>query len=170
MDKNTDTEIEGTKNLYIRSFYRNPKGTLEDLENLQQSLSKINTNTNNIILMGDFNLPSINWENGTIKPSPQYGTCINQKMLDIMSDNNMEQIVTEPTRENNILDLCFTNNPGLVQNLEVEPGISDHNMVKIAVNTKAKIHKKPPRKIYMYKKGNMEGIQSDLTSSFKKLE
>jgi hypothetical protein len=43
-------------------------------------------------------------------------------------------------------------------------------MVKIAVNTKAKIHKKPPRKIYMYKKGNMEGIQSDLTSSFKKLE
>jgi hypothetical protein len=158
MDKNTDTEIEGTKNLYIRSFYRNPKGTLEDLENLQQSLSKINTNTNNIILMGDFNLPSINWENGTNKPSPQYGTCINQKILDIISDNNMEQIVTEPTRENNTLDLCFTNNPGLVQNLEVEPGISDHNMVTIAVNTKAKIHKKPPRKIYtcMYKKGNME--------------
>ena len=61
----------------------------------------------------------------------------------------MEQIVTEPTRENNTLDLCFTNNPGLVQNLEVEPGISDHNMVKIAVNTKAKIHKKPPRKIYI---------------------
>ena len=53
-----------------------------------------------------------------------------------MSDNNLEQIVTEPTRENNILDLCFTNNPGLVQNLEVEPGISDHNMVKIAVNTR----------------------------------
>jgi endonuclease/exonuclease/phosphatase family metal-dependent hydrolase len=108
--------------------------------------------------MGDFNLPSINWENGTNKPSPQYGTCINQKILDIISDNNMEQIVTEPTRENNTLDLCFTNNPGLVQNLEVEPGISDHNMVTIAVNTKAKIHKKPPRKIYtcMYKKGNME--------------
>jgi hypothetical protein len=66
MDKNTDTEIEGTKNLYIGSFYRNPKGTLEDLENLQQSLSKINTNTNNIILMGVFNLPSINWENGRL--------------------------------------------------------------------------------------------------------
>jgi homoaconitase/3-isopropylmalate dehydratase large subunit len=153
MDKNTDTEIEGTKNLYIRSFYRNPKGTLEDLENLQQSLSKINTNTNNIILMGDFNLPSINWENGTIKPSPQYGTCINQKMLDIMSDNNMEQIVTEPTRENNILDLCFTNNPGIVHNLEVEPGISDHNMVEIAVNTKTKIHKKPPRKYICITRG-----------------
>jgi len=43
-------------------------------------------------------------------------------------------------------------------------------LVKIAVNTKAKIHTKPPRKIYMYKKGNMEGIQSDLTSSFKKFE
>jgi len=82
----------------------------------------------------------------------------------------MEQSVIEPTRENNTLDLCFTNNPGLVQNLEVEPGISDHNMVKIAVNTKAKIHKKPPRKIYMYKKGDMEGIQSNLTSSFKKFE
>ena len=38
------------------------------------------------------------------------------------------------------------------------------------VNTKANIHKKPPTKIYMYKKGNMEGIQSDLTSSFKKFE
>jgi len=33
-------QIEGTKNLYIGSFYRNPKGTLEDLENLQQSLSR----------------------------------------------------------------------------------------------------------------------------------
>lgn len=79
----------------------------------------------------------------------------------------MKQIVTKPTRENNILDLCLTNNPGLVQNLEVEPGISDHNMVKITVHTKEKIHKRPQRKIYtcMYKKGNMEGIQSDLTSS-----
>ena len=45
--------------------------------------------------------------------------------------HNMEQIATEPTRENNILDLCFTNNPGLVHNLEVESGISEHNMVKI---------------------------------------
>jgi hypothetical protein len=36
----TKMQIEGTTNLYIGSFYRNPKGTLEDLENLQQSLSR----------------------------------------------------------------------------------------------------------------------------------
>ncbi|CAG2200390.1 unnamed protein product [Mytilus edulis] len=141
----TRIQIEGSKNLYIGSFYRNPKSTLQDLENLDRSLSMIDTNSNNIILMGDFNLPSINWENGTIKPVAQY----------------------EPTRENNILDLCFTNNPNLIKKVEVGPGISDHNLVKITINTKAKIHKKPPRKIYMYKKGNMEGIRSDLRSKLE---
>ena len=38
-------------------------------------------------------------------------------------------MVDEPTREGNILDLLFNTVPDLVENTEVHPRISDHNLV-----------------------------------------
>ena len=38
-------------------------------------------------------------------------------------------MVTEPTRLNNTLDLFFTNLPTLIQEVEVVPGLSDHDAV-----------------------------------------
>ena len=59
--------------------------------------------------------------------------CPNQKSyLDFVSviDNNcLTQMVSEPRRENNILDLFQTNSPTLVDSASVVPGIADLSSV-----------------------------------------
>ena len=60
------------------------------LHNLQQSLL-----SPNIIIGGDFNLPSVMWsDDGTsIMPSPTYGREINDLLLNLINDASLEQLV-----------------------------------------------------------------------------
>ena len=62
-----------------------------------------------ILLTGGFNFPDIVWFDGHshIKPSPAYGYEINDSFLDLADDNNLEQVVHEPTRNKNILFLVY---------------------------------------------------------------
>ena len=85
------------------------------VESLESSMQQISSSTKNnmsyIILRDDFNLPDINWDNNTMKTNPQYGNQMNSKLVEITTENDLTQIVSEPTRGNNILDLMFTNDP-----------------------------------------------------------
>ena len=100
------------------------------MEELEKFIEAITISNNgrlpNIILSGDFNLPSIDWETNTVQDNPQYGQAINSKLVEIANNNDLIQMVTEPTRGNNILDLLFTTNPALVEHIEIHPGMSDH--------------------------------------------
>ena len=114
----TKLTIQGSKSIYIGSYYRRPSSKLDMVESLESSIQQISSNAKNnmpnIILGGDFNLPDINWDNNTVKTNPQYGIQMNLKLVEIATENDLTQIVSEPTRGNNILDLMFTNNPGLL--------------------------------------------------------
>ena len=76
-------------------------------------------NTHNVIITGDFNLPNINWENHHVTPNSGYSTVAANKLLSLIEDHGLIQHVSEPTRKqgnaNNILDLVFTNRPGLIK-------------------------------------------------------
>ena len=52
-------------------------------------------------------------------------------LLDLCQANLLCQLVTEPTRDNNILDLVLTNDPQLVSSLNVleQFSTSDHNAI-----------------------------------------
>ena len=78
-----------------------------------------------VILGGDFNLPDINWEDRTVKNNSN----ICKSILDLMDDFSLEQLVNEPTRGNNTLDLCFTNKSSLLNTVSIVPGLSDHDIV-----------------------------------------
>ena len=60
----------------------------------------------NIIIAGDFNLPSIMWSDtgASITSSPAYGRELNSLFLEIIDDYGLEQLVYQPTRQGNILD------------------------------------------------------------------
>jgi len=59
-----------------------------------------------IILGGDFNCPEVDWVSGSLVDS--YVTETFRKSLITLAHNSMlEQIVTQPTRGNNILDLAL---------------------------------------------------------------
>ena len=64
------------------------------------------------------------------------------------------------TRQDNILDLVFTNNPSLVKSSTSVPGISDHAMVVTDCDIKPVYNKHDPRKVYLFSKANLEEIYS----------
>ena len=64
------------------------------------------------MVVGDFNLPKFTWVDckpsirPDCSPSPIY-----DNFVELLDDFNLTQIVTEPTRLDNILDLILTSNP-----------------------------------------------------------
>ena len=57
-------------------------------------------NDSNVLILGDFNMPNINWIEGS---------GFSADFCDFLGDKNLFQLVTEPTRAHNILDLVITN-------------------------------------------------------------
>ncbi|XP_072041432.1 uncharacterized protein [Amphiura filiformis] len=155
--------VVGSKPMYIGSFYRPTNDRLEPLNELNESLSKLSQNGGlpNVILAGDLNCPSIDWDDHIVLPNPQYGYAVNRLLLDTVNDHGLHQHVHKPTRLDNILDLLFTTNPDLVEKVTVSPGMSDHSVVTATVNIKAKLSRKHPRKFFIFRKMNVEGIKND---------
>jgi hypothetical protein len=68
----------------------------------------------NLILLGDFNLPNIDWSTETCKSTNE------RKILDEFIYNGLTQLINAPTRSKNILDLCFSNT-SLIKHCTLRP-------------------------------------------------
>ena len=125
--------IKSYPTLYLGAFYRPHHGIslLLCLNELDLSISRLPNNCH-IILAGDFNLPDVDWSKKFVNPQCRYSALSNQ-LINIALDYDLHQVVTSPTRENNILDLVFTNVPFLVQNASILPGLSDHDIVSVEI-------------------------------------
>ena len=96
-----------------------------------------------IIILGDINLPGIDWNNLTIRGSDHKKSA--QLLLTFMSDNLLSQFVDKPTRNNNILDLFLCNNSNLPLHTTTEDTkLSDHKL--ITVTTRQSLKPLPPNK------------------------
>ena len=150
--------------IFICSFYRPPNNLLQPLVQLHESLSELlnsNVSLPCIILVGDFNLPSIYWSDGSgqLQSCPVYHHEINSLFLDVFNDCSLEQFVTSSTRGSNTLDLTFSSQP-IISDTSIVPGMSDHEAVLFTVHLKAKIlHTKLDHKIFLYHKGNINGVK-----------
>ena len=118
-----------------------------------------------MIIGGDFNLPDISWDNYTIVGS-QYPKYMTTQYLDLIADCTLEQMVDFVTRSKseNILDLILTSHPALKQRCKPLPGIgnSDHDIVLYDCALKPFRPKPVRRKIYLWKKADVDGIKRDL--------
>ena len=159
-------EIKGLAPLYISSYYRTPDSEMNNLEGLRSSLEQLyqerHSTLPNVILAGDFNTPSINWANLSVKSKPQYGTKVNDELVNIVKDHSLHQRVTDKTRQNNTLDLIMTTYPGQMDNIRTIPGMSDHGAVVADINLRPQKVKKMPRKVFVYKKANNSKIDEEL--------
>ena len=90
----------GKQPLYIGSFYRPTNDDPAALLKLDEALKKLTQKNTlpNIVLLGDFNTPHINWENNTITNQPQYGYHLNQVLIDLANDNVLSQMQQIPSR------------------------------------------------------------------------
>ena len=133
------------------------------MNELRESINKIKqTNNEQIWLAGDFNLPDIDWDLLNTKPGG-VTPGLSKQLIEIANDFGLEQVVREPTRINNILDLFFTSNPTLVERSSVVPGISHHDGIPIVITScKPRIIKQIPCKIYLYHKADLQALKIDL--------
>ena len=124
-----------TSNTVIVCVYRPPNTPEEDTRKV---LNFINTYIESasvkhhmdIIVVGDINLPCIQWNDLTVKNDGHARSA--QALLSFMADNMLSQYVSEPTRNNNILDLFLTNNCNLPLHVSCErTKMSDHNIVSV---------------------------------------
>ncbi|XP_065678451.1 uncharacterized protein LOC136093392 [Hydra vulgaris] len=83
------------------------------------------------IIMGDFNLPKIDWLN-YISPNEK----CHSLFLTLVNSLGMHQFVHKPTRKSNILDLVFSNNNTFLSKISFKCpfSTSDHNSVHFSLN------------------------------------
>jgi hypothetical protein len=65
------------------------------------------------------------------------------------------------------LDLVLTTNENLVHKVNVMNGMSDHQMIIATINARPKIIRNKPRKVYLYKKGNLDAAKEYLDSKLE---
>ena len=157
----------GIKDFYVCAYYRPHISDQHSLEQLNISLAKVQECKNNptVLLAGDFNAPHIDWRSFSVKPGSSYFT-VQNSLIDIVQDYGLSQVVMEPTRIDNILNLFFTTNPSQIKKVEIQPGLSDHDMVLIQLNCKPIILRQMPRQILLFNKSNWEAIISGLNSFY----
>ena len=107
----------------IGVVYRSPNSTEENNSMMYEVLEEM-TSTTSVIILGDFNLPGLNWDDMSADTD-------SQPLLEWALDKGYTQHVDFPTRENNILDLIFTSEPDMVEESQVcgKLGDSDHDMI-----------------------------------------
>ena len=97
-----------------------------------------------INIMGDFNLPNINWTNRSISvistdlsESTRLGELSESArlLLDFLDSNFLSQYVDKGTRLENILDLILSNSPHVIHEVSSsETSLSDHNIIDILLD------------------------------------
>ena len=115
-------------------FYKPSVQNTEILEKLDLALSDLCSFGKPLVLMGDFNLPDVKWDDiAPFAPS----VCKQDEFLRVLSENGLIQTVLEPTRNGKILDLVFTNEHNLIKDVTVCAPMSDscdHNTVTFKLN------------------------------------
>ena len=151
------------KTLIIGGIYRPTNNDNQYATELTDFMIKLSKKHSNAIqwFCGDFNLPDVNWQSNTIEGC-RYPSSINQLFIDCAFNCKMEQVVEKPTRMDNILDLFFTNRPSLVSQVQIKPGISDHEMVCIDSAIRPAKVKPVQRKIFLWKKGDIDQLKASV--------
>ena len=125
---------KGGKKILVGSVYRSTSSSPENNRLLLNKIEQANeiAEENRLLILGDFNVPKINWIDGDLLPEAKP---IDDHMLETVTDCLLHQHVRELTRfrndEASTLDLIFTKEEEDVINVEVlQPlGLSDHGVV-----------------------------------------
>ena len=90
------------------------------------------------------------------------------KTYDLLLDYGFTQMITTPTRLDNTLDLFLTTYPTLVDEVDCQPGLGDHDMVTASCALKPSIQKQKPRKVPLLNKADWPKLKSLMRDYQKK--
>ena len=121
-------------------IYRPPDADTNSFNNvinfIRKNLECICDDSYQLCLTGDLNFPYINWSlhrvtSGSVVTMQKSAT----EFLKLLSSMMLNQYVLDPTRGNNILDIFCTNDPFLVNCVQVNnTELSDHRIVHLSLS------------------------------------
>ena len=159
------------KVLYICAFYKPPSAPSSRIDSLSESMLKvfdINKKTHpNIVISGDFNCGDIDWKCDPPMVTSHSTAPLMHRLLDFIGDHALTQYVTVPTRSASLktLDLVLSSVPSLVSDIQIKPGMSDHDIVLFNIRVKPKRSSRPPHKVYLYDKADLETFRQDVSNT-----
>ena len=161
-----NTKLLGNDKLIIGCIYRSLSSSVANDIDLNNQLMKIcdSGDATHILIMGDFNYPNINWSTGSSSTNAS-----DSLFMDTVNDCYLYQHVIRPTRARpnqspNVLDLIFTNEDGMLSDLEfMAPlGKSDHSVLAFNLHCYVEFEQfRVPRR--NYNKGDYQGLRNELS-------
>ena len=104
------------------------------------------------IILGDFNIPVEKW--GESKHT--------LSLYENLLNSGLEQHVKSPTRGKNILDLIFTTDPLLIEQVRIGQKFSDHSSLEICAKLTTCEESMNSRQVRNFRKGNYERISEKI--------
>lgn len=116
------------KSMTVGIVYKSPNISEDNERTMIGILDRIKEKY--IVYMGDFNYPHINWDSLNARGK-------DYNFLKMTQDNFLIQHIDFATRDNNILDLVFSTEKNMVENVEVigKLGSSDHDTLAFNINS-----------------------------------
>ena len=160
-------KLPGRKHLYVCSYYRPDVADEASFNAFNASLTKATSISNaHLIVAGDLNFPSWDWNEMKMKPNATYPR-LHNTFIDALNDLGMEQMVKDPTRGQNTLDLVITNNPQQIPRVEVLPGLSDHDAVFCEINIHPQKRRQNPRRVPIYRNADWGSMKDEMNELYK---
>jgi hypothetical protein len=141
--------------LHITLVYRPPNS---GRQNLQQLCNLLERQEQNSIVIGDFNLPDISWEDESSGPK-------GRQLYETVLENNLVQLVNFATHsKGNILDLAITNCPERILSVRDfgKLGNSDHCIIELLASISLK-KQQQVRQIVCWDKADIYSMKRDLS-------
>lgn len=143
-----------TEKLRLGAFYR-PPGQGHDID--QAIVDEIESGlTKSTIILGDFNIPKLQAD---ITVCSDYATKLLRAAFE---ENFLVQLVKEPTRKSEILDLILTNKEEAISDVRVGEalGESDHNIIRFTIRKDFKRLRNNTTLIPNFNKGDFDGMRA----------
>ncbi|CAB4011989.1 Hypothetical predicted protein [Paramuricea clavata] len=155
-----DLETDNTELIVTELFKPNSKPSLNN------SLQR-NQESSRIVMIGDFNLPSVKWSSYENVPVNTGGSNENEAFCEMVDDNFLQQFISGPTHiAGNKLDLLLCNSPEIIGDVSAflpECFPTDHYVVEIDVQLKFKRAKPVKRRVFDYRNGKFDELRNFLT-------
>ncbi len=123
-------DLHGSLNCRLVCCYRPPSASATATTELCRLLALVCQCQKTVVIVGDLNLPQINWFHYSALRNLLCDT-----FLDFVSSAGLSQLVQSPTRHANLLDLVLTTDQLCVSGVEVVQcfGTSDHSAVQFSL-------------------------------------
>lgn len=156
-----------SSDLVFVCMYRSPSSSVQNNEKLLQIIDKICQKVRDcdkVLIVGDFNLPEINWCTELVENGSDYS----DRFLKKVQDNFLTQHVDRSTRarpgqKSNILDLIFTASDEKLDDINYRSplGKSDHSVIFFSLNASVEVKSSIWEKL-LFDKGDYESMREEL--------